>query len=93
MIPSFSNNAELMGHSDINGGNAELYNPFGTSLAISYKVRYTLAFNFGKNKSNNSDRKWINGYLGLELGGWTGREYRGTHGVDGKVLCLDYGGG
>ena len=29
-------------HSDINGGNAKWYNPFGTSLAISYKVRYTL---------------------------------------------------
>lgn len=56
-------------HSDINGGNAKWYNPFGTSLAISYKVRYTLAFNFGKNKSDNSDRKWVNGYLGLELGG------------------------
>ena len=67
-IPSFSNHAECMGHSDINGGNAKLYNAFGTSLAISYKVRYTLAFNFGKNKSNNSDRRWINGYLGLELG-------------------------
>ena len=32
---------------------------------------------------------------GWSWGGWqlTGREYRGTNGVDGNVLYLDYGGG